>query len=152
MNAEETKQAAAVMIASETKNIQERYRHGKSDDGWVDCPEPDWDWDSFEFRIAPEPLDFERATNALKHIRDIVAEKDANGEDIEIGSTAMKSILRWASGELKEPRQPEPLEVEVWVGRHSECNASAEWPTCLHACANLPRSKRPTCPESRATL
>jgi hypothetical protein len=115
MTPTETKQAAAVMIASETKNIQERYRHGKSDDGWVDCPEPDWDWDSCEFRIAPEPMDFEWATNALKHIRDIVGEKDANGEDIEIGSTAMKSILRWASGELKEPRQPEPLEVEVWV-------------------------------------
>lgn len=59
MNAEETKQAAAVMIASETKNIEQRYRHGKSDDGWVDCPEPDWDWDSFEFRIAPESIEVE---------------------------------------------------------------------------------------------
>lgn len=59
MNAEETKAAAAVMIASETKNIQQRYRHGKSDEGWVDCPEPDWDWDMFEFRIAPEPLEVE---------------------------------------------------------------------------------------------
>ncbi len=57
MNAEETKQAAAVMIASETKNIQERYRHGKSDDGWVDCPDPDWDWDSFEYRVTPEPTE-----------------------------------------------------------------------------------------------
>ena len=59
MNAEETKQAAAVMIASETKNIQQRYRHGKSDEGWVDCPDPDWDWDSFEYRIAPEPIEVE---------------------------------------------------------------------------------------------
>jgi hypothetical protein len=59
MDINETKQAAAVMIASETKNIQERYRHGKSDDGWVDCPDPDWDWDSFEYRIAPEPLEVE---------------------------------------------------------------------------------------------
>ena len=59
MKAEETKQAAAVMIASETKNIQQRYRHGKSDECWVDCPEPDWDWDMFEFRIAPEPIEVE---------------------------------------------------------------------------------------------
>lgn len=59
MNAEETKQAAAVMIAHETKNIQKRYRHGKSNEGWVDCPEPDWDWDMFEFRIAHEPLEVE---------------------------------------------------------------------------------------------
>lgn len=59
MNAEETKQAAAVMIASETKNIQQRYRHGKSDEGWVDCPNPDWDWDSFEYRVAQEPLEVE---------------------------------------------------------------------------------------------
>lgn len=57
MNAEETKQAAAVMLASETKNIEKRYRHGKSDDGWIDCPDPDWDWDSFDYRIAPEPLE-----------------------------------------------------------------------------------------------
>jgi hypothetical protein len=59
MNTIETQQAAAVMIASETKNIQERYRHGKSDDGWVDCPDPDWDWDSFEYRVAQEPTDVE---------------------------------------------------------------------------------------------
>lgn len=57
MNAEETKQAAAVMIASETKNIQQRYRHGKSDDGWVDVPDPEWDWDTFDYRIAPEPME-----------------------------------------------------------------------------------------------
>lgn len=59
MNTIETQQAAAVMLASETKNIQERYRHGKSDDGWVDCLDPDWDWDSFEYRVAPEPTDVE---------------------------------------------------------------------------------------------
>lgn len=47
------------MIASETKNIQQRYRHGKSNEGWVDCPEPDWDWDAFDYRIAPEPMEVE---------------------------------------------------------------------------------------------
>ena len=59
MTPEETKQAASVMVASETKNIQQRYRHGKSDDGWVDVPDPEWDWDTFDYRIGPEPLEVE---------------------------------------------------------------------------------------------
>lgn len=37
--------------------------------------------------------------SALKHIHNIVSGKDAKGEDLEVGSTAMKSVLRWASGE-----------------------------------------------------
>jgi hypothetical protein len=47
------------MVASDTKNIQQRYRHGKSDDGWVDSLDPEWDWDSFDYRIAPELMQVE---------------------------------------------------------------------------------------------
>jgi hypothetical protein len=68
--------------------------------------------------VRPEPPDPEeliRARNALKHIHDIVSEKDAAGIDIGVGSTAMKSILRWASGDLKDPLTPEPEEIEIWV-------------------------------------
>jgi len=57
MNADETKAAAAVMIAwAEGKRIQ-----GKSQDNaaWHDYTEPAWNWNSFDYRIAPEPLEVE---------------------------------------------------------------------------------------------
>jgi len=46
--------------------------------------------------------ELEECRTALKYIHQIVSEKDAEGKDLEVGSTAMKSVLRWASGELKE--------------------------------------------------
>lgn len=59
MTQEETKAAAAVMLASETKNIQQRFRYGKSEADWLDVNEPEWDWDSYDYRIAPEPVEVE---------------------------------------------------------------------------------------------
>jgi hypothetical protein len=46
--------------------------------------------------------ELEECRAALKYIHQIVSEKDAEGKDLEVGSTAMKSVLRWASGKLKE--------------------------------------------------
>jgi hypothetical protein len=92
MTLDETKSAAAVMTASETKNIQQRYRHGKSDDGWVDCPDPDWDWDSFEYRVAQEPTDVEADVS-----RQLEREAAAWKAVAEKLATEMRD-LAWLSG------------------------------------------------------
>lgn len=57
MNAEETKRAAAVMIAhAEGKRIE---RQSRSEGDWADCPQPVWNWYSRDYRIAPEPIEVE---------------------------------------------------------------------------------------------
>jgi hypothetical protein len=110
MNDTETRQAAAVMIASETKNIQQRYRHGKSDDGWVDCSEPDWDWDSFEFRVAPEP---ESATLIADFDPDNINVTFAD-RDQAIESLCLKVFGAKPVYTSDQPPAPEPIEVNVW--------------------------------------
>jgi hypothetical protein len=57
MTPDETKQAAAVMIAwADGKKIQTRNPAGGQ---WLPMPQPDWDWQRYEYRIAPEPLEVE---------------------------------------------------------------------------------------------
>lgn len=58
MNAEETKQAAQVMI--EVANGKKRQRRWSNNPkgGWMDCvPDEGWNWEAFEYRIKPEPLE-----------------------------------------------------------------------------------------------
>jgi hypothetical protein len=63
MTPDETKQAAAVMIAfAEGKKIEYKVRCGAR--GWeaLKLDEEDgvdWDWETYEFRIAPEPMEIE---------------------------------------------------------------------------------------------
>lgn len=53
MNPEETKKAAAVMLAhAEGKTI--RFRN-KLDKEWCVATNPGWDWSGYEYEIAPEP-------------------------------------------------------------------------------------------------
>jgi len=57
MNAEETKQAAVVMIAhSEGKKVESREWN---DGDWKECHQPIWNWHRWNYRIAPEPLEVE---------------------------------------------------------------------------------------------
>ena len=58
-------------------------------------------WAGFPL-IEAVVTELEECMEALKHIHSIVTEKEANGEDLEIGSTAMKSVLSWARTNLKE--------------------------------------------------
>lgn len=54
MTPEETRQAAAVMIAhAEGKRIEWRKRED-ADDWWSDTEIPRWDWCKLEYRVAPE--------------------------------------------------------------------------------------------------
>jgi len=48
-----------------------------------------------ELQLRENELNDKR--KSLKYISEIIEEKAANGEDLEIGSTAYKSIRRWAS-------------------------------------------------------
>lgn len=63
MTPEETKAAAAVMIAwAEGKKIEYQVRCGAR--GWEslkldETDGIDWDWETFEFRIATEPVEIE---------------------------------------------------------------------------------------------
>lgn len=43
---------------------------------------------------------------ALGHIRSILTEKDEHGKDLELGSTAFKSCLRWSSIGENTPALP----------------------------------------------
>lgn len=111
MTPEETKQAAAVMLASETKNIQERYLHGKSDDGWIDCPDPDWDWDSFDYRIAPEPEPSKLVGPFTQMAAGEVGVAFANPH-VAIEQLCMKVFGAKPTYTRQSPA-PEPMEVEV---------------------------------------
>lgn len=54
MTLEETRQAAAVMLAyAEGKPIQWRDAEDESDQ-WEICEIPLWNWDVWEYRVAPE--------------------------------------------------------------------------------------------------
>ena len=63
MNTQETKAAAAVMIAfAEGKKIEYRVRCGAR--GWQhlkldESDGVDWDWGTYDFRIAPAPTEVE---------------------------------------------------------------------------------------------
>jgi hypothetical protein len=59
MDAEETKAAAAVMIAwAEGNKIQYKSKSSQRDI-WTYVSEPIWDFDYLDYRIAPEPIEVE---------------------------------------------------------------------------------------------
>lgn len=60
MNAEETKAAAAVMMAwAEGKPIECRYRHSRNARWGPFVGTIVWDWGQYEFRLLQEPVDVE---------------------------------------------------------------------------------------------
>lgn len=60
MNVEETKAAAAVMIAyAEGKPIECRYKHSGTAMWGPFVGSIVWDWGQYEYRIAPKPVEVE---------------------------------------------------------------------------------------------
>lgn len=70
---------------------------------WNEFDRNENDADALKQTIAQQAGQIQELRKALGYIHQIVSKKDLAGEDLEIGTTAFKSVKRWASEALSTP-------------------------------------------------
>lgn len=85
MNKAQTERAIEVMQAYLDGKPIEYQRNGMSPEFWIAVnkyPEPRWDWGMFDYRVKPDPIEFEvwYNPNPLRGCRRAVSVKDGGDE------------------------------------------------------------------------